>query len=202
MAEDRRWGRGAYLPDTDLSFLQAATRELEDYLLSQEIYWHLQSERGRVPLPLLSMGGLVLAMARLAALEGSLPDSEVGAFQRSISRIAALRARWGSVIARKIVAEARSHLNLWRSYLEDLAESPNSVLDRYPQDIRERVLLTLLASQPESTLLDAAYRRAVAGLDQELRLHFREGEFLWDSRLKSAFPRPDFWFLYGQPAVP
>jgi hypothetical protein len=202
MAEDRRWGRGAYLPDTDLSFLQAATRELEDYLLSQEIYWHLQSQRGQAPLPLLSMGGVVLAMVRLGALERSLPDSEASAFQRSISRIAALRARWASVVARKIVAEARSHLSLWRSFLEDLAESPNSVLDRYPQDIRERALLTLLASQPESTLLDATHQRAVAALDQELHSRFREGEFVWDSRLTSAFPRPDFWFLYGQPTVP
>lgn len=202
MAGDDRWGRQAYVPDSDLAFIQAAAEEFEDYLLSKEIYWPMQSKRGQPALPLLSTGGLVLARVRLGALERSLPASAAMVLERSISRIQALRARWASVVARKIVAEARSHLNLWRSYLEDLAESPRPNLDRYPEDIRERVLLALLASQPESALLDATYRREVGRLDQELRSRFREGEFLWDSRLKSAFPRPDFWFLYGQPALP
>jgi len=202
MVGDDRWGRQAYVPVSDLSFVQAAAEEFEDYLLSKEIYWPMQSKRGQPALPLLSMGGLVLARVRLSALERSLPASDAMVLQRSISRIEALRARWASVVARKIVVEARSHLNLWRSYLEDLAESPRPNLDRYPEDIRERVLLALLASQPESALLDATHRREVGRLDQELRSRFREGEFLWDSRLKSAFPRPDFWFLYGQPALP
>lgn len=202
MAGDDRWGRQAYVPDSDLAFIQAAAEEFEDYLLSKEIYWPMQSKRGQPALPLLSTGGLVLARVRLGALERSLPASDAMVLERSISRIQALRARWASVVARKIVAEARSHLNLWRSYLEDLAESPRPNRDRYPEDIRERVLLALLASQPESALLDATYRREVGRLDQELRSRFREGEFLWDSRLKSAFPRPDFWFLYGQPALP
>lgn len=202
MAGDDRWGRQAYVPDSDLAFVQAAAEEFEDYLLSKEIYWPMQSKRGQPALPLLSTGGLVLARVRLGALERSLPASDAMVLERSISRIQALRARWASVVARKIVAEARSHLNLWRSYLEDLAESPRPNRDRYPEDIRERVLLALLASQPESALLDATYRREVGRLDQELRSRFREGEFLWDSRLKSAFPRPDFWFLYGQPALP
>lgn len=202
MAEEARRGHGTYLPDSDLSFLQAAAPEFEQYLLSPEIYWHLQSPRGQGPLPLLSLGGLVLAMARLDAVKPSLPDPQSRTEERSTSQVSDLRARWASVVARKIAAEASRHLNLWRSYLQDLKESPYSALDRYPQDVRERVLLALLASQPEATLLDATHHRAVAGLDQELRMRFREGEFLWDSRLQSAFPRSGFWFLYGEPVVP
>jgi len=202
VGEDTHQGRGIYFPDRDLAFLQGAAREFENYLLSQEIYWPLESQHGRPALPFLSMGGLLLAMVRLRAVCRSLSDPDAEAFQRSAARLAALRARWASVMARKIATEARSHLNLWHSFLMDLAESPHSAADRYPQDVRERVLLSLLATQPESTLLDAAHRRAVAELDRELRLRFREGEFVWDSRLTSVFPRSDFWFLYGQPAVP
>jgi hypothetical protein len=202
MVPGEGWGRDSYDPDRDLNFLEAASAEFEGYLLSKEAYWPMSARRGQAALPLLSLGGLLLARARITALEGSLSDSGAERLRRSISRLEALRARWASVVERKVVLEARSHLNLWRSYLEDLAESPRSNLEAYPREVRERVVLMLLATQPESTLLDATHRGTVSGLDQRLRSRFREGEFLWDLRLRPAFPRPDFWFLYGRPVLP
>jgi hypothetical protein len=199
MAPGEIRGRETYVPDSDLSFLEAASEEFEGYLLSKEAYWRMPTPRGQAPLPFLSLGGLLLARARLGTLEGSLSAADADRLRRSASRLDALRARWESVVERKIVQEAKSHVNLWRSYLEDLAESPRPNLEEYPREVRERVLLSLLATQRESVRLDAAHRSTVAGLDQQLRSWFREGEFLWDPRLKPAFSRSDFWFLYGRP---
>ena len=95
--------------------------------------------------------------------------------------------------------ETHARLNLWRAFLDDLNESLASNAGLYPTEIRQRAMLQLLATAPESATLPAEARQEMQALDARLREMFAAGSFVWEEQLAPAFSPPEFWFLYGRP---
>ena len=171
----------------DLVFLTAALPDLRDYILSAELYWPLRPERGvggGLRLPQLTIGNLLLSMARLAGT--STPE---------IEQIQALRAEWLSNWRRKAAREYESRLNLWQRYLLELRESAGRQPASYTSEVRNRAILQLLRSETGEEL-PGHIDEQLAGLDAILRGITREGLFIWEPELQAAFPQPEFWFLY------
>lgn len=166
--------------DSDLSFLAAALPELQDYLLSDELYWPLGSVGAS--LPRLTLGGLLLALRRCGD-EKFVRDAD------------AVRYRWRAAWEAKARREAHSRLEQWKLFLEDLRQSREAHAQDYPGQVRVRVMLDLLlADLPPLPAVSAA----LDGLDRGLRAGFVPGEFLWENVLRSAFPQDTFWYLYGR----
>jgi hypothetical protein len=191
--------RHAYTPDSDLQFVEACAPELEAYLMASVIYWPLAQPKGHALLPRLTLGGLLLALHRLSAVERDLPAGQAVRLTRARTRIETERLRWTAAMGTKVAPEMQAHLNLWRAYLDDLSESPGPNADLYPTEVRARAMLQLLATSPETVPLPAVARQAMQALDVRLREMFAAGSFVWEEQLAPAFSPPDYWFLYGRP---
>ena len=191
--------RHAYTPDSDLQFVEACAPELEAYLKASVIYWPLAQPKGHSPLPRLTLGGLLLVLHRLSAVERDLPAEQAVRLTRARTQIETERLRRTAAIGAKMTLETHARLSLWRAYLDDLSESPASNADLYPTEIRQRAMLQLLATAPETGPLPTEAGQAMQALDARLREMFAAGSFVWDEQLAPAFSPPEYWFLYGRP---
>ena len=180
----------------DLRYLRAALDQLENYLLSKDIYRPigLQAARGETPYPQLTLGWLLLTRQRARATAQAL--AELSELERLSQQLDALRSHWRTAWSNKAQAEFGARLNLWRDFLEDYRHDPAANLDRYAYEVNRRLLLDLLASEVDH--LPDAEQQALAGLDDWLRAVLLPSGFIWEPVLASAFPRPTYWYLYAR----
>lgn len=166
----------------DIQFLTESLPQLQDYLLSNELYWPLGNS-----LPRLTLGSVLLALVRLEV-------TRPGEAQRFREALEPTRMRWRAAWEKKAVREMANRLQLWSQYLSDYRYAPESA-GLYPTEVRGRAILQLLLSEVPNTPEIAA----LAELDASLKANLVPGDFLWEASLQAAFPMPDFWFLYGKP---
>jgi hypothetical protein len=167
--------------EQDIQFLTEGLPQLQDYLLSNELYWPLDNS-----LPRLTLGSVLLALARLGA-------TRPGEAQKFRSALEPVRARWRAAWEKKAAREMANRLRLWSQYLSDYQNDPLSA-GSYPTEVRGRTILQLLL--PEVT--DAPEKTALAELDALLKARLVSGKFVWEAGLQTVFPITDFWFLYGK----
>jgi len=170
--------------EKDRAFLEAGIPELKDYLLSEELFWPITA-RG-YDLPRLTIGGLLLAQARLDA-RGERIDAQ-------IAQLEVIRSKWRVAWETKAGREFQSRLNLWSNYLTDYRQNPEGYADSYPHEVHNRVMLKLLRSDLPADMLE---QEALSSLDTALRSSLLPGTFIWEPELKSGFPQDAYWFLYG-----
>lgn len=170
--------------DQDLAYLEAGIPELETYLLSDELYWPI-SARG-YNLPRLTLGGLLLAKARLQAQGEPV--------QALVNQLEAVRAKWRVAWETKAGREFQSRFGLWSNYLSDYRHNPEGHADSYPHEVRNRAMLQLLQPELPAGLPE---RESLASLDSALRGSLVPGSFIWEPEVQAGFPREEYWFLYG-----
>jgi hypothetical protein len=175
--------------------------EIEDYILSSEVFWPL-SKRSHTgpPLPRLTLGGLFLTLDELNAQEKDMSTSQVADYYKLRLQMEKVHKKWAVGLERKAAQELRSRLNLWRAYLMDIEEQTDTPED-YGHEVRYRVMFEHLADlatrQPEIEPQVMEMR----SLDVRLRKIFVPGAFVWDPRLEDIYPRDTFWYLYGLPRI-
>jgi len=175
----------------DFALLEEGIPQLSDYLLSNELYWPLKAD-----LPRLTIGGLLLALARAQARTVS-PAGQAEA-SRFTSQVDAVRSKWTVAWEAKATRELGSRLNLWKNYLGDIRNASSQYRQDYPNEVRNRVILELLLAELPKQPPEAV---ALAELDIYLRKQLVAGDFIWDLELQAAFPQDKFWFLYGNLGV-
>ena len=89
--------------------------------------------------------------------------------------------------------EVSNRTRLWSQFLADYSHDPEKNQESYRTEARGRAILQLLLAE----IPDAAETAALAELDGLLKSRLTPGDFLWEPELQSAFPKSDFWFLYG-----
>jgi len=166
----------------DLLFLKEALPQMQEYLLSNELYWPLGAAMHR-----LTPGSVLLSLARL---QGSLP-SEV---QNIRQQLESIRGKWRAAWDKKAAREISNRLRLWSNFLADYANAPEQCAGAYPGEVRGRVILQLLLLEAP----DSPDNAALAELDGMLKTHLHPDRFLWDAGLQVVFPKENFWFLYGK----
>lgn len=169
----------------DLAFLQAGLPELKTYLLSKELYWPL-SARG-IQLPRLTLGGLLLALERCRARGAAISALE--------TRLEAERTRWRAAWEARASREFEARLTLWEHFWMDYQAAPDQHADAYPQEVRYRVMLHLLAGELPAPPASAP---ALAGLDARLKAALLPAGFLWEPEIQPSFPPGVYWYLYGK----
>ncbi len=172
-------------PEKDRAYLEAGIPELEDYLLSNELYWPITA-RG-YDLPRLTIGGLLLAQARLEARRERI--------EALVAQLDAVRSRWRAAWETKAGREVRSRFGLWSNYLADYRHNPEEHADAYPQEVRYRVMLQILLAELPAP---PAEQESLSQLDGLLRASFSPSGFVWEVDLQPGFPREVYWFLYGK----
>ncbi|HBG74385.1 MAG: hypothetical protein A2X25_13780 [Chloroflexi bacterium GWB2_49_20] len=170
----------------DLDYFQKGIYDLEEYLLSTELYWNLPG------LSRLTMGGLLLAKVRLQESK-LLPDQQL-LFQELIRELETATIKWRVAWENKIFREIGSRLTLWQNYLIDYWSTPDEFADAYPREVRWRVMLQLLSDEVSGNFKE---RILLAALDERLRSSFLRGDFIWTENLATILPESKYWYLYG-----
>jgi hypothetical protein len=171
--------------EKDIAYLEAGIPELEDYLLSDELFWPITA-RG-YDLPRLTIGGVLLAMARLEA-RGVGIDSLV-------MQLDVVRSKWRVAWETKAGRGMQGRMRLWGNYLADYRQNPEGYADAYPHEVRYRVMLHLLLDELPASLPE---QKELSQLDSLIRVNLISGDFIWEADLQPGFPREVYWYLYGK----
>jgi hypothetical protein len=173
-------------PVKDHVILEHGSTELKDYLLSEQLFWPLDSgER-------LTIGSLMLALAR-AKVSAQTPHEQqknIG-FEQEISNI---RSKWRTNWSNKALLEFHSRLRQWELALREILAKENRQMVMYKHEVSLRVILELLKTEIISPDLSANEHLQI--LDRRLRSVILLGAFIWDPQTQAAFPKDRFWFLY------
>jgi hypothetical protein len=181
--------------DYEVRYLAAFEQVLEQYLLSNELYWPpgVSARGGESPYPSLTPGSLcffrIQARARTSGLAG---EAE---FLRIDNEIVKVLSTWQIAWEKKAAQDFHARLQLWSNYLDDFRERPEANLDRYPYEVSRRVQLELL--QQEVKDISISDLKLLDLLDRRLKGIFQPGEFIWDPVLVLVFTRKKFWYLFG-----
>jgi len=181
--------------ENDYAFLRASVPQLENYLLSDVLYYPVTAEGGRQlsgDTTRLTLGNLLLSVRRLEA--DGLPVEIRNEAETALSQVNQIRNKWLSNWKRKAGVEIPNRLRLWKNYLEDWRENSPSAAGEYRYNVRLRVILELLFS--ESDALFVQEQALLRALDTRLKAKGTPGQFIWDPSYQSAFPSDHFWFLY------
>ncbi|HEY71544.1 MAG TPA: hypothetical protein G4O08_13285 [Anaerolineae bacterium] len=188
--------------DHNLSLVDAMMAEMEPYLLSGEVFWPLESRppRGGLAFPRLTLGGLLLTLDQLEAVQGEISTAQVADLRRQNMRMDQLRFKHAVALENKAAREAGSRLNLWRAYIGDLEEMPGRA-GNYAYEVRHRVMLTRLETFGAEHVDFLKAVSAAKSVDRRLRRVFKQEAFIWDERLQQTYPPQQYWYLYGQPRM-
>lgn len=183
-------------PQHQLDFIHGCIDQLEDYLLSDQLYWQvsLRSASGSPPYPQLTLGNLLLFQHQAAAWSEDAESAR--RLSQYSSEIDVIRTRWISHWRKKASSEVQARIKLWRDYLQEYRKDPEGNFDRYEYEVTRRAMLEWLlheAGPPES-----AEQKLLSSLDQILKNLLVKGEFIWDVEMRSEFPKEVFWYLYGK----
>jgi hypothetical protein len=182
------------IAEYELGYLNAALTVLDDYLLSEDVYWSLAATppSGFSSYPNLTLGTMLLMLRKLEA-RVLIPDQKAE-MERIEGQINRSQSQWKSAWEKKAGREFPARLTLWRNFMEEYRHDPENNADRYAYEVNRRVMLALLDLTAEP---QAAELELLGGLDRILRTVLVPGEFIWEEELARGFPAESFWYLYG-----
>ncbi len=177
-------------------YLQAGLKGLEDYLLSDQLFYTLRlaAPPGQPAYPALTLGGVLLFGARASA-RANQPQRQA-ILQKITFQLDAQRQRWRVAWERKAAWEFGSRLNQWSQYLNEVRREPEKAAAYYAYEVRLRLMLALL--RPEFHQLDPQQSQLLDETDAWLRFLFQKSDFIWENELIPAFPEDKFWYLWGR----
>jgi hypothetical protein len=116
--------------------------------------------------------------------------------ESAVSRLEFNRSKWRVAWKKKAGECFQVRERMWQDYLQEYQENPQENADRYPYEVRLRVMLELLKSEfrqkniPDGNML--------SGMDGYLRSVLVTNGFIWDPEIQAGFPEIEYWFLYGR----
>ena len=179
-----------------LKFIQAGIDQLENYLLSDLIYWPVgvTAASGQPAYPSLTLGTLLLFIQQAEGL--AVSPQQRTELSKLKSELDAIRTHWQAHWGRKAASEFRARIKLWRDFLEEYRRDPEGNYDRYGYEVTRRVMLHWLKQAAAN--LPSSETHMLDSLDRLLQAMITGSEFIWDETLKPVFPKGTYWYLYGR----
>lgn len=180
----------------NIAYLHESLGELEGYLLSDDLFdrLHAKAPIGEPPFASLTLGNVLLARKELQCY--ALDDHQIIKFRELDINLETLRSRWRVAWERKARREYSYRMRQWARFLEEYRREPEKNADRYPYEVRQRVILALLGEESPRTA--AENEAQLFTLDELLKRDFIEGEFVWDEGMREGFERQRYWYLWGR----
>ncbi len=181
----------------DLQILVAMATEMEAYLQSEVLFWHMS----KISVPALTLGGYLMRQHRLLLLQDLLSQTQ----QADLSSAVAL---YNSSLVEKIVRfEKKAHRELdarirqWSEYLKDVDRGVAAKSSNYGTAVEVRTMITSITDQLQLAPynLNRQVPQQVSLLDSQLRWNWERGEFVWPNAWQPAYPTVEYWWLYGKP---
>lgn len=179
----------------DVTILAEMAGEMEDYLRSDVLFWQMM----KGGLPKLTLGGYLMRQHRLLALPDLLSVEERAVVETAVTQ-------FNQALVEKIVRfEQKAHQELdarirqWGEYLKDFRWERGAALAGYAAAVETRVMITAVTDklQLPPYQLNPRSTEQIALLDGNLRSRWRSGSFLWPAAWQPAYPRAEYWYLYG-----
>jgi len=181
--------------DATLQYLANMLSELEQYLLSPELFWPLSSKSSAPGQDRLTLGNLLLSLDKINAVQQTLDTQQETVFRKSNVIWEQSLVKWRGTIEQKGEHEINSRMRLWHAYLNDLDERQGGSFD-YKQEVRNRVIIERLFDLGISRDLLEVELQHLDQLNQSLVI---PSEFIWPPSLQSQYPQQQYWFLYRTP---
>jgi hypothetical protein len=175
--------------DKDWAYFRAAIPDVQDYLLSPELYWQLSGAGGLLQL---TIGNLLLSQKRLNSF--TWPDVQRLELVKISGKLQQVRERWRANWMKKASLEFSNRLKRWGSYLSQRTRNQPGDSPAYAQQVRLRAILVLLYGEIQSPM--KGEMEQLAALDQLLRKLAKPGPFVWESEISAGFDQDKYWFLY------
>jgi hypothetical protein len=181
----------------DLEILVAMATEMEAYLKSDVLFWRMS----KFSMPALTLGGYLMRQHRLLLLRNLLPQIQ----QADLSSAVAL---YNSSLVEKIVRfEQKAHRELdarlrqWSEYLKDVDRGVAVKSSNYSTVVEVRTMITSITDQLQLAPYNLSRQvpQQVSLLDSQLRRIWERGDFVWPNAWQPAYPKMEYWWLYGKP---
>jgi hypothetical protein len=185
--------------ERDLLIVEASAADLKDNLLEDSIYWTLRAPRhSHHILPKGTLGGLLMRLHRLGALDGSLTPEQRERLHAAAATVREGLQTWAAQAEEMALREIKARLDSWTAYLQEAESDPDSYIAEYPTQVQGRVALDFLLEYAGDAV-SGEIQGYVVTADNLLRSISVSSPFVWDKTLIPAYPERRFWWLYVQP---
>jgi hypothetical protein len=189
-----------YSIDRDLSEAKALADHLVPYVYENELYGSIGGMFGSGSMPRLTIGGLLLRLNRLHALEDRLTDAQKEQLAATDAQRQNVRQEWTMHYNEKLIQEANSRLKLIERFFEDCVDDPRTCASNYPPEAMRRTIVEeIVKALRRDGLLTTELERAAGKVDSQLRRFVQPSGFSWASALQPVYPKDEYWWLYAQP---
>ena len=186
-------------PVVDLEIAEAEVAELEDYIISDELYRTVIVRGASGDENIRMTGGDMLA--RLHRLQG---EREILTAEQQARLDAAQRKADTTIYSYKtrfherLYREVKARLDSLRWFLTECSDDPRRCRTEFPFEMRNRQRIEEILKQVGDSLpQDLA--ESLRGVDRRIRMIAQGSEFIWDPRVKHIYPPDRYWFLYVRP---
>jgi hypothetical protein len=146
----------------------------------------------KAPYPKLTIGNLLYF--RNSTTAAAITPYHKQAINEANSSYKDLKKEWNTAWQEKTELEFSSRIRQWKYYLKELNNNMEEYAPYYPVEVRVRVLLQLLKNELKNK---GKKQDTLKALDKQLKGHFNKSDFVWEEGLSKAFPKKEFWYLYG-----
>ena len=179
----------------DIRIVEAMAARLTPYIYENELYGPMPGD-----LPRLTVGGLLMRLHRLAAVADLLSPQQHDLLNAAQQQFDQVRKDWSVAYETKLSHELSARLTSLLQFIAECQDSPAHCGDLYPANAEKRAIVEALTDEAVArNIFTPALQAQLSGVDNKLRQFFSPGEFVWDARLKPAYPREKYWFLYVKP---
>lgn len=184
--------------DSDVRAVSEMAAGVVPYIYETELY-------GPMPptLPRLTMGGLLMRLHRLNAISALLSPAQQTKLAEAQAIFDKMRTEWAVAYEGKLDREIDARLKALGNLVNECKDEQRRCIESYASEIEKRVMLEhLIAEAKARNTLKDAQKAGVAGFDASMRAYLEHSDFIWDARLKPAYPAERFSYLYMQAAQP
>lgn len=183
----------------DVAVLSAMAEQMAEYLDSDILFW--PSPRGGMPA--LTLGGYLLRERRLQALAGLLSAEQQAQVADALTRFNQALANRVVRFEKKAHHELEARLRQWEEYLKDMDRGTFDRSSNYATAVETRAIIQALLDRlgMPPYRVEARPTQHLSTLDTRLRGRWQPGDFVWPAAWEPAYPRAEYWWLYGSPRI-
>ncbi len=187
-----------YSIDHDLEEANALAEHLIPYVYENELYGSIGGMFGSMPR--LTIGGLLLRLHRLHALEDQMSDAQKAQLAEIDAKHESARQEWTVHYNDKLLQEAESRLKMMEQYFNECADDPRTCANNYnPEAMRRTIVQEIDRQLKQTNAPSAKLEHTMTKVDSQLRRFTQPSGFLWASVLLSVYPQGEYWWLYARP---
>ena len=181
--------------ERDLHTAHEMASRLKPYVYEPELYGLMPGD-----LPRLTVGGLLMRIARLSAL--SLSPAQQSTLDTIKKQLETIRKEWLVAYEGKIQREVKARIMSMNQFLDECADNAQNCADLYVSGVEKRVMLEALKDDAEAlNFFSPEMKAGIAGTDNKIHRFFaKSDQFIWNPLLQPAYPREKFWYLYTTPS--